>query len=224
MGEPVIKGQISNCATGQISTKQSTIGWYSEPTDQEKKFVCQIRQGRVCPGGWVMHGDNCFKWFVGGHYWRSWYGAEEYCTTIGAKMLTVKGLVFFCLIPYVHEFLILRSSKINNLSKKDPETQHYISAHHANLQRDGVSGYWLGARAEDAYGTSGFVWTDGYPIRYNEFSSKTEDATGEQCVMATTTNSHGNWEAETCNQQRAFVCIVGVGGLINIPEDEGMDS
>ena len=95
MGEPLIKGQISNCATGQISTEMSTISWYSVPTDQEKKFVCQIRQGRVCPGGWVMHGDNCFKWFVGGHYWRSWYAAEEYCTKIGAKMLIVKGLVFY---------------------------------------------------------------------------------------------------------------------------------
>ena len=57
------------------------------------------------------------------------------------------------------------------LTVKDPETQYFIAAHHVNLQLDGVSGYWIGARAEDATGTEGFIWTDGYPLRYQEFRS-----------------------------------------------------
>ena len=192
MGEPSVKGTTDNCAIGQVSTALSSIGWSAVPIDVEKKFVCQIRQGRVCPGGWVMHGDKCFKWFIGGHFWRSWFGAHDYCADIGAKILVVK----------------------------DPEIQHYIAAHHANLQRDGVSGYWLGARAEDAHGKDGFVWIDGYPLRYQEFSDKTDQVEGEECVMAATTDSHGNWEAVGCNQQHAFVCTVAVGGLIHIPEDD----
>ena len=193
VGEPIVKGSSKNCATGQLTV--DSIGWTSASVDDENYFVCQIRQGRVCPGGWIMHGNQCYKWYLSGHFWRSWYAAEDYCNEIGAKLMMIK----------------------------DPEVQHYIAAHHANLQRDGVSGYWIGARAESASGKDGFNWIDGTKIRYEEFSSKVDDASGEQCVMAATVDSHGNWEPRHCNEQHAFACTVAVGGLVHEPEGKSLD-
>ena len=62
MGEPLIKGKETNCASGQVGA--ASIDWTSTPVDEERPFVCQIREGRVCPGGWIMHQVSIIRLYV----------------------------------------------------------------------------------------------------------------------------------------------------------------
>ena len=88
-----------------------------------------------------------------------------------------------------------------------------------NLQRSGVSGYWIGMEI-NSKGKP--IWADGTSVYYNEFQ---EDASKDpgSCVLAKTTSGHNNWDTIGCNEQHPFICTASVGARIKIPDDINAD-
>ena len=88
-GEPTLKGETDNCVTAALDTTNENILWTAETTESENYFICQAEEGLVCPDGWTKHDGHCYEFFVGGHYWRSWTGAHQLCTEIGADLVSL---------------------------------------------------------------------------------------------------------------------------------------
>ena len=102
--------------------------------------IFKAEEGMTCPDGWTKHEGQCYEFFAGGHYWRSWTGANELCTQMGANLINIK----------------------------DKDIQAYITGHNVNLQRSGVSSYWIGLSSDEH---AIYEWTDGSSMFYNEFWS-----------------------------------------------------
>ena len=91
-GEPSDEYSGTSCAYLQdgIST------WTTDRCGKNHGKVCMKAVGRQCPSGWVYHtGENgtgkCYQYFVNGGAQQSWYTGKNYCTSIGAKLITIRS-------------------------------------------------------------------------------------------------------------------------------------